>query len=68
MSLPVGYAIDDADRFDAALFGIGAKEATLMDPQHRLFLQEAWGACESAGRAPRGGPDPDDLDPDTVSE
>jgi acyl carrier protein len=61
-----GYAIDDADHFDAALFGIGAKEATLMDPQQRLFLQEAWGACESAGRAPRGGLDPDDLDQNTV--
>jgi acyl transferase domain-containing protein len=63
--VPAGYAIDDADQFDAALFGVGAKEATLMDPQQRLFLQEAWGACESAGHAPRGGPDPDDLDPDT---
>lgn len=43
-----GY-IDDIDRFDAEIFGITPKEAELMDPQQRLFLQVVWGLCEDAG-------------------
>lgn len=35
-----GTVIDGADLFDADLFGISPREAELMDPQHRLFLQE----------------------------
>jgi acyl transferase domain-containing protein/thioesterase domain-containing protein len=44
--------IADRDRFDAAFFGFTAKEATLIDPQHRLFLEEAWTALEHAGYNP----------------
>ena len=44
--------IDDIDQFDPGFFGILPKEATYMDPQHRLFLQCAWHAIEDAGYAP----------------
>lgn len=35
--------------FDAEFFGVSAKEAALMDPQHRLFLMCAWEGLERAG-------------------
>jgi acyl transferase domain-containing protein/acyl carrier protein/enoyl-CoA hydratase/carnithine racemase/NAD(P)-dependent dehydrogenase (short-subunit alcohol dehydrogenase family) len=45
-------AIDDIDRFDAAFFNITPREAELMDPQQRLFLEHAWHAFEDAGLSP----------------
>ncbi|WP_375773016.1 acyltransferase domain-containing protein [Archangium gephyra] len=51
-----GGVIEDAECFDAAFFGYSPSEAELMDPQHRLFLECAWSALESAGYAPRGKP------------
>src|SRR5262245_61341236 len=41
--------IANADRFDAAFFGIGPGEALLMDPQQRVFLELCWNALEHAG-------------------
>ena len=41
--------LDGVDLFDATLFGITPKEAELMDPQHRVFLECAWAAFEDAG-------------------
>ncbi|MER5950470.1 type I polyketide synthase [Streptomyces sp. NPDC001904] len=37
------------DLFDAEFFGYSAREAKIMDPQHRLFLETAWAALEHAG-------------------
>jgi amino acid adenylation domain-containing protein len=41
--------VGDVEWFDAGLFGINPREAELMDPQHRIFLECAWEALERAG-------------------
>ena len=43
----------DADRFDAGFFGFHPREAEVLDPQHRVFLECVWTALESAGYDPR---------------
>ncbi|QUQ64643.1 type I polyketide synthase [Kutzneria sp. CA-103260] len=49
--VPVRGLLDGAGHFDADFFGITPKDAAIMDPQHRLLLQTAWEALESAGLA-----------------
>jgi len=44
--------IKDAEYFDAELFGISPERATVMDPQHRVFIQKSWEALEDAGYDP----------------
>jgi amino acid adenylation domain-containing protein len=46
--------INDPECFDAAFFGINPKEADLMDPQQRVFLEVAWECLERAGYVPDG--------------
>jgi polyketide synthase PksJ len=46
-----GY-LEGVDLFDAPFFGYTPKEAALIDPQQRLFLEEAWHALENAGCDP----------------
>ncbi|WP_346742721.1 beta-ketoacyl synthase N-terminal-like domain-containing protein [Spongiactinospora sp. TRM90649] len=52
--VPAGAPLPDIDRFDAAFFALSRKEAELLDPQQRVFLECAWEALESAGYAPGG--------------
>ncbi|MBV9108187.1 MAG: FkbM family methyltransferase, partial [Gemmatimonadetes bacterium] len=40
--VPAAGAVDGADLFDADFFGLTPREAELTDPQHRLFLEQAW--------------------------
>jgi thioester reductase-like protein len=44
--------LDHIEEFDADFFRITAREAQLMDPQHRIFLECAWHALEDAGYNP----------------
>ncbi|WP_226439744.1 non-ribosomal peptide synthetase/type I polyketide synthase [Pseudomonas sp. MWU16-30316] len=44
-----GNRLEDVDKFDAEFFGFSPREAQLMDPQQRIFLQCAWTAMEAAG-------------------
>ncbi|WP_442948999.1 type I polyketide synthase [Nostoc sp.] len=41
--------LEDVEFFDASFFGFNPREAEITDPQHRLFLECAWEALESAG-------------------
>jgi polyketide synthase PksN len=47
-----GGFIDDPDCFDPHFFRISPREAELIDPQERLFLETCWEAIEDAGYAP----------------
>ncbi|MET1255422.1 SDR family NAD(P)-dependent oxidoreductase [Aliikangiella maris] len=43
-----GGFLDDIDKFEPLFFNISPREAELMDPQERLFLQVVWQAFEDA--------------------
>jgi acyl transferase domain-containing protein/NADP-dependent 3-hydroxy acid dehydrogenase YdfG/acyl carrier protein len=47
-----GGFLHDAGAFDAGFFRISPREAVVMDPQQRLFLEASWEALEDAGIDP----------------
>lgn len=49
----VAAGLADVASFDPAFWGMSRREATLLDPQHRLFLECAWHALERSGHQPR---------------
>ncbi|MGL4308866.1 MAG: type I polyketide synthase [Paracoccaceae bacterium] len=44
--------LPDMESFDAGFWGFSPREAAILDPQHRHFLETAWEALEDAGRMP----------------
>jgi len=44
--------VEDSDKFDAQFFNFFPKEAEMLDPQHRFFLECAWETLENAGYNP----------------
>jgi acyl transferase domain-containing protein len=47
-----GVELQDMEKFDAGFFGFSPLDASIMDPQHRHFLECCWEALESAGCDP----------------
>ncbi len=50
--VPSAARLKGFDEFDAEFFGFSPKEAAILDPQHRKFLEVAWEAMENAGHPP----------------
>ncbi|WP_425045861.1 type I polyketide synthase [Primorskyibacter sp. S87] len=50
--VPSSAPLDGFADFDAEFFGFSPKEAAILDPQHRKFLEVAWEAMEQSGHPP----------------
>ena len=46
-----GTSLENAGMFDAGFFGFSPREAEILDPQQRIFLECAWEALEDSGHA-----------------
>ena len=49
-----GILLEDLECFDGPFFGFTPKDAGIMDPQHRHFLECCWEALEDAGHTAEG--------------
>src|SRR5215213_5452840 len=47
-----GALVEGADLFDSSFFGYSPREAEMLDPQQRVFLECAWSALEDAAYNP----------------
>jgi acyl transferase domain-containing protein/acyl carrier protein len=56
--VPYAAPLEGFEMFDAEFFGFGPKEAAILDPQHRRFLEVAWEALEDSGHMPESFPGP----------
>ncbi len=56
--VPAVADLEGYDTFDADFFGFSPKDAAILDPQHRKFLEVAWEAMEQAGHPPETMPGP----------
>jgi acyl transferase domain-containing protein len=54
--VPASRNLKEPDFFDASFFGFSAREAEILDPQHRVFLECAWEALEDAACDPASYP------------
>ncbi|MGJ8544831.1 MAG: type I polyketide synthase [Sulfitobacter sp.] len=50
--VPAAAMLEGYADFDAEFFGFSPKDAAILDPQHRKFLEVAWEAMEQAGHLP----------------
>jgi acyl transferase domain-containing protein/acyl carrier protein len=48
-----GRYLEGIDMFDASFFGFSPREAEILDPQQRIFLECSWEALENAGYDPK---------------
>ncbi len=56
--VPAAADLRGYETFDAEFFGFSPKDAAILDPQHRKFLEVAWEAMEQSGNVPENVPGP----------